>query len=313
MSNIGILKDLTIYGAITATSAVYTDALVVSVSSSVPEIVALQNASVNWDAAYNYVTGFSANPGFANLTVDGDITTSGSFVSGNIDLSDVFEPKGYSKQFVSDIVGDGIATTFTFEHTLSTQNVIVNVIEQSTGDIVYPAVSATSAQFVVEFTTPFVGPLYRIVAMGSISIGGSVCVSGGYTPPVTAISAIAPPVSSVAGRTGDIILSASDIIVPVVAETASFTINASDVGSVVKVNSISNVTATVPANDTLPLPVGVQILFVQMGSGQITFSAAAGVTIRSSGSKYKTANQYSLASLVKVDTNEWVLGGELTT
>lgn len=311
MSSIGILQDLTIHGALTADTAVHTQSLVVELSSSIPEVASItstvQNASGQWDAAYTYVSTSSASPTFASVSALGDITGS-RFLSGATDVGDIFEPRGYSKQFTTDIVGDGVATSFTFDHALSTQNVVVNIIEKETGDIVFPAVSATSAQFVVEFANPFTGPLYRLVAMGSISVGYGTLTPA---PPVSGVFLV-PPVSSVAGRTGHILLSAADITVPVLSETTSFTINASDIGGIVRVDSNTATAITIPTNTTLPTAVGSQVLIIQMGTGQLTISAATGVTVRSSGSKYKTVNQYSLASLVKVDTNEWVLGGELT-
>lgn len=314
MANIGILQDLTIFGSITAVSAVHASSLVVDLSSSIPEVAVItsvvQGASGQWDQAYAYVASSSANPTFDSISAVGDVVGA-RFLSGGTDVGEIFEPKGYSKQFTTDIEGDGVAVSFTYDHPLSTQDVIVNIIEKSTGDVVFPAVTATSAQFVVEFANPFVGPLYRLVAMGSVSIGfgntTNIIVSGETG------TVIIPPVSSVAGRVGHVVLSAADITVPVLSESTSFTIASSDIGSVIKATSNTATTITVPTNATLSAPLGAQVLVVQMGTGQITIAPAVGVTIRSSGSKYKTVNQYSLASLVKVDTNEWVLGGELTT
>jgi hypothetical protein len=39
----------------------------------------------------------------------------------------------------------------------------------------------------------------------------------------------------------------------------------------------------------------------------------AGVTLNSTGGKTKTTGQYSVATLIKVGTDEWVLFGDITT
>jgi hypothetical protein len=51
---------------------------------------------------------------------------------------------------------------------------------------------------------------------------------------------------------------------------------------------------------------------MQAGAGQITVAGAGGVTLRSNGGKTKTAAQYSLATLLKIATDEWVLGGDIS-
>jgi hypothetical protein len=69
----------------------------------------------------------------------------------------------------------------------------------------------------------------------------------------------------------------------------------------------------IPTNVGVPFPIGTQIIFFQYGTGQVTIAGTAGVTLRSSGGKTKTAAQYAMGTLIKIDTNEWVLSGDLTT
>jgi len=52
-------------------------------------------------------------------------------------------------------------------------------------------------------------------------------------------------------------------------------------------------------------------LILQKGAGQVTISPAGGVTINSADSANKTVAQYSMAGLIKLDTNTWVLFGDL--
>jgi hypothetical protein len=50
---------------------------------------------------------------------------------------------------------------------------------------------------------------------------------------------------------------------------------------------------------------------MQLGAGAITITAGAGVTLRSADSLVVTNGQYSVATCVKIDTDEWVLIGNL--
>jgi hypothetical protein len=57
--------------------------------------------------------------------------------------------------------------------------------------------------------------------------------------------------------------------------------------------------------------VGTIIEIFQYGLGQITIAGGGGVTLRSDGSKVKTAAQYATIGLRQRATDEWVLSGDL--
>jgi hypothetical protein len=82
-----------------------------------------------------------------------------------------------------------------------------------------------------------------------------------------------------------------------------------DAHKLVTLNNAASITATVPANATVAFEIGDQVNLLQLGAGQVTVAGAAGVTIRSQGSKLKLNGQYSAATLVKIAENEWVLIG----
>lgn len=88
-------------------------------------------------------------------------------------------------------------------------------------------------------------------------------------------------------------------------QTASYTLVLADASKLVYMNVASANTLTVPPNSSVAFPVGTRILVGQYGAGQTTLTPGAGVTIRSAGNKYKTASQYSIATLIKVNTDEW--------
>ena len=63
-----------------------------------------------------------------------------------------------------------------------------------------------------------------------------------------------------------------------------------------------------PTNASVAFQIGDQVNLLQLGAGQVTVGGA-GVTLRSQGSKLKLNGQYSTATLVKIDSDEWVLLG----
>lgn len=92
----------------------------------------------------------------------------------------------------------------------------------------------------------------------------------------------------------------------------AYTLALADECSLVELTNASAITLTVPPNASVAFPIGAQIVLAQGGTGQVTFAAGAGVTIKVRSSRLKIAGQEGLATLIKVDTNTWRLGGDLT-
>ena len=79
---------------------------------------------------------------------------------------------------------------------------------------------------------------------------------------------------------------------------------------VIRNNSSAN-TVTVPTNTSVAFPVGTQITVVQTGTGTTSIAAAGGVTINSADDATALRVRYSACSLVKIDTNIWLLIGDI--
>lgn len=92
----------------------------------------------------------------------------------------------------------------------------------------------------------------------------------------------------------------------------TYTLALADRSKVVTLTNASAITLTVPTNATAAIAIGSQILLYQGGAGQVTISAAGGVTIRSNGAKLKLTGQYAVAGLIKIATDEWVAFGNLS-
>lgn len=94
-------------------------------------------------------------------------------------------------------------------------------------------------------------------------------------------------------------------------QSGSYTLALADAGTAVETTSATGVNITVPPNSSVAFPVGTVVELLQYGAGQITVVAGAGVTIRTASSLTSRA-QYSLLSLRKRATDEWVLSGDST-
>jgi hypothetical protein len=106
------------------------------------------------------------------------------------------------------------------------------------------------------------------------------------------------------------ILATSIVAINTQAGTA-YTAALTDVGKLLSFTSGTAVAFTVPANATVAFAVGDQINIYQAGTATVTITPAATVTVRSSGAKLKTNDQFSIATCVKIDTNEWIALGNL--
>ena len=91
-------------------------------------------------------------------------------------------------------------------------------------------------------------------------------------------------------------------------KTTNYTLVASDNGKLIDVNSSSNLTITIPQN---VLDVGAQLILARRGTGTVTVSPGAGVTLLSRNSDRSIASQYSSATLIQTSSNNWYLFGDL--
>ena len=96
------------------------------------------------------------------------------------------------------------------------------------------------------------------------------------------------------------------------AQTATYTAVLTDDGKLVTMSVAGANNFTIPPNSSVAFGIGTQINIAQLGAGQTTIVAGAGVTLRSAGTKLKLAEQYAVATCVKTDTNTWFVVGNLS-
>lgn len=92
----------------------------------------------------------------------------------------------------------------------------------------------------------------------------------------------------------------------------TYTLALGDKGKVVEMNNATANTLTVPPNSSVAFPVNSWLDLRQLGAGQTTIAAGAGVTIRSNGAKLKLNGQYAGATLTKRAADEWTIDGNLS-
>ena len=92
----------------------------------------------------------------------------------------------------------------------------------------------------------------------------------------------------------------------------TYTTVLADDGKLITCSNASAIALTIPPNSSVAYGVGTQINIAQLGAGQVTITAGAGVTLNSSGTKLKLKDQYAVATCVKTGTDTWFVVGNLS-
>lgn len=101
--------------------------------------------------------------------------------------------------------------------------------------------------------------------------------------------------------------------IPLNAQTGTtYTLAATDAGDLVTLTNASAITLTVPTNASVPFAIGTQITITRAGSGALTVVGDTGVTVNSADGYLKLRTQWSSGTLIKVNTNSWILIGDIS-
>jgi hypothetical protein len=77
------------------------------------------------------------------------------------------------------------------------------------------------------------------------------------------------------------------------------------------INATTGMTITVPPNSTSAFATGSQVLLYRSAVSGVAITAGAGVTINAAGAASNLSSQHSVASLMKLGTDNWVLAGDI--
>lgn len=101
--------------------------------------------------------------------------------------------------------------------------------------------------------------------------------------------------------------------IPLNAQTGTtYTLAVGDAGELVTLANASPITLTVPTNASVPFAIGTQITITRAGSGSLTVVGDTGVTVNSADGFLKLRTQWSSGTLIKTNTNSWILIGDLS-
>jgi hypothetical protein len=90
----------------------------------------------------------------------------------------------------------------------------------------------------------------------------------------------------------------------------NYTLQLSDAGKTIVMDSSSDTTVTIPTNSSVPFLIGQRLDIIRYGTGNVTIGGS--VVINSKNSNKKIATRYSGATLIKIETDTWLLIGDLT-
>jgi hypothetical protein len=257
------------------------------------------------------ITGTLSNQTDLQTALDGKVDENAA-ISGSTKTKITYDSKGLvtagADLSASDIpsgidaakIGNGVISNIEFDYL---NGVTDNIQTQFTGKQT-TLVSGTNIKTVN--STSLLGP-------GDISVAPATGINATAIADGSVTSTEFQYINSLTSNAQTQIDSKTNKLITANRQTASYTLVLSDADKLVETNVASANNLTVPLNSSVAFPTGTQILLAQYGAGQTTVVATSGVTIRSNGGKLKLNVQYSGATLIKIDTNEWYLFGDIAS
>lgn len=103
----------------------------------------------------------------------------------------------------------------------------------------------------------------------------------------------------------------TDLVITNRQTVSSYVLTLTDVNKLVEMATSSTNNIVVPTNASASFTIGSQILLSQYGTGSTSVTFSSPVSVNSVGGRLKLSSQYSGGALVKINTDEWYLFGDL--
>jgi hypothetical protein len=97
-------------------------------------------------------------------------------------------------------------------------------------------------------------------------------------------------------------------------KTSGYTLQPQDTGIILEMNVGTAATLTIPSytgNNSVPFIRGTEIKILLTNTGPVNITGASGVTLNSKNG-FNLTSQWDMATLIKRDTDSWVIIGDLT-
>jgi hypothetical protein len=97
--------------------------------------------------------------------------------------------------------------------------------------------------------------------------------------------------------------------------STSYTLGVNDTGKALVLSNSSSVTLTIPDDSTYEFNIGQTFVVVQNGTGEVSITTEDAATLNSSIATGTVAlnGQYAVATLIKIDSDEWVVYGDIVS
>lgn len=299
------------YSNVTTNSAAYLSA---------SDLSEMRVTSGNWNSTYNTVLSNSSLWILSGDTIENivDYLSTNAIVLCSVQvLGDLVVDGTIYGSTTADVlvkystfIGNSTDYVFTVPHNFNSTDVHTQVYDLSTNELVYPAienVDANTVEVVFSIIPPNNG--YKVIVFGSVP--SNQIVAYGYDAKITLESLSANWQSNYewtnamsATWMNETMNTTTSLISTVYMSSQP------DTKMWLLSSSLSSI-FVIPNDSTYNFDNNTYVNFTRYGSGALTVSAQGGVTLRSAENKRNLRVQYSVGTLFKTNSNDWLLFGDL--
>jgi len=274
-----------------------------SVTSQANTAVGYNSMVSNTSGSYNSGIGlgslYSLTSGQQNTAVGTEslyaiTNTSNNTAVGQLALR--YATQGSNNTAIGILAGAYKTETNTNLTAIGSNNVYIGSEARASGDSINDEIVIGSKALGLGANTAVIGATAQVSATiyGTLNLPGGLSASSGVTFAGTVSSDTGYRISSSAINTQT---------------GTTYSLLSTDNGEILTFNNASAVTVTIPTG----LPIGFNCTAIQLGAGQVGFTAAAGVTLNSYGGLLKLAGQHGAATIISYTTNVYNIAGTLST
>lgn len=226
------------------------------------------------------------------------------YVTGTTNLQDIYTTDALTTEHTNPVVSDSAGI---FDPIYLDQAVIYRAQLLTADGVLVPGFDIDPYNPADSFIVSAASITAAMLAAGAAaaSLGFTPANKAGDTLTGDLILALAPPTLNA--------LSAGFRGAPSATHNATYTLVLADAGTLLLHTDATARAWTIPPNASVGLPIGTMVMAVNSGTGAVTLTRGAGVSLRIAGNSVdgnKTLAQYGVATLLKYATDDWLVMGE---